>query len=92
MANDQADLLAHPVRLRIILALSQNEEMTAQQLGEALTDIPQATLYRHLPEAPGGRCPACCAGEAGARRGGEILCPARGRGEHHPGRPGDDEP
>lgn len=48
MAQDQADLLLHPVRLRILLALGQNREMTAQQLGESLADIPQATLYRHL--------------------------------------------
>jgi DNA-binding transcriptional ArsR family regulator len=54
MAQDQADLLAHPVRVRIILALGQNREMSAQQLGETLRDIPQATLYRHLQKLLAG--------------------------------------
>jgi DNA-binding transcriptional ArsR family regulator len=41
------DLLLHPVRLRIILAVA-GREVTAQQLANELPDIPQATLYRNI--------------------------------------------
>ena len=44
---DKPDLLLHPIRLRIVLALSRRR-MTAHQIGAALGDVPQATLYRHL--------------------------------------------
>lgn len=48
MASPKADLLFHPVRMRIILVLARGDTMTAQQLGQALPDVPRATLYRHL--------------------------------------------
>jgi DNA-binding transcriptional ArsR family regulator len=41
------DLVLHPIRMRIVMALA-GREMTAQQLAEALGDVPPATLYRHL--------------------------------------------
>ncbi|GAP14100.1 protein containg helix-turn-helix domain [Longilinea arvoryzae] len=41
------DLVLHPTRLRIIIALA-GRKMTAQQLAEKLGDVPPATLYRHL--------------------------------------------
>ncbi len=41
------DLALHPIRMRILLALS-GKEMTAQQVAGAMGDIPAATLYRHL--------------------------------------------
>lgn len=41
------DLVLHPIRMRIIVALA-GREMTAQQLAETLGDVPPATLYRHL--------------------------------------------
>lgn len=41
------DLLLHPVRLRIVLATSGHEQTTAQ-LSELLSDVPPATLYRHI--------------------------------------------
>jgi DNA-binding transcriptional ArsR family regulator len=44
--ND-ADLILHPVRMRVITALS-SAPLTAAQLGERLPDVPPATLYRHL--------------------------------------------
>jgi hypothetical protein len=47
MTKVKADLLLHPVRLRIILAAA-GREVTAQQLASELSDIPQATLYRNL--------------------------------------------
>ena len=41
------DLVLHPIRMRIVMALA-GREMTVQQLAEALVDVPLATLYRHL--------------------------------------------
>jgi DNA-binding transcriptional ArsR family regulator len=41
------DLVLHPVRMRILIALA-GREMTAQQVAESLGDVPPATLYRHL--------------------------------------------
>lgn len=43
-----ADLLLHPVRFRIIGALLDGRARTTAELGEALPDIPVATLYRHV--------------------------------------------
>lgn len=48
MPTSKADLLFHPVRLRVIVALARGRRMTAQQLAEALGNVPQPTLYRHL--------------------------------------------
>ena len=41
------DLLLHPIRLRIIQALL-GSPMTPLHLKDALGDVPQATLYRHV--------------------------------------------
>ncbi|WHY75555.1 helix-turn-helix domain-containing protein [Neobacillus sp. WH10] len=41
------DVILHPVRMRIIQALI-NQQITAYQLKEILPDIPQASLYRHI--------------------------------------------
>lgn len=45
--NEKANLLLHPVRMRIIQAMIGQRRST-QQLQEWLPDIPQATLYRQL--------------------------------------------
>ena len=42
-----AEVILHPVRMQIIQAVI-GRSMTAGQLGEALPDVAQATLYRHL--------------------------------------------
>lgn len=47
MNDSKADILLHPVRMRIIQSLI-SEPLTVQQMKEILADIPQATLYRHL--------------------------------------------
>ncbi|MFE6506343.1 helix-turn-helix domain-containing protein [Nocardioides sp. NPDC057767] len=39
--------MAHPVRLRILQAVG-GRDLTTAQLRELLTDVPQATLYRHV--------------------------------------------
>lgn len=41
------DALLHPVRMRIIQVLASGPR-TARQLDDALTNIPQTSLYRHL--------------------------------------------
>ena len=47
MATSRADLILHPVRMRLLVALARRQ-LTARQLSELLPDIPQATLYHHL--------------------------------------------
>lgn len=44
---DKIELLLHPVRMRIILAVA-NRALTAQQLAGVLVDVPQTTLYRQI--------------------------------------------
>jgi DNA-binding transcriptional ArsR family regulator len=47
MPSSKADLLLHPIRLRIVMALS-NREMSAKELSEAVPDVPLTTLYRQI--------------------------------------------
>ena len=42
------DLILHPVRMRLILALGGGLPMAAAELQERMPDVPPATLYRHL--------------------------------------------
>lgn len=44
---DHTELILHPVRMRIILALA-NRALTTQQVAQLLPDIAQTTLYRHI--------------------------------------------
>jgi hypothetical protein len=43
-----ADLLLHPVRLRIVQAFLGDRVLTTSQLSAELSDIPAASLYRHV--------------------------------------------
>jgi DNA-binding transcriptional ArsR family regulator len=43
-----ADLLLHPVRMRILQALFDTDPLTTAQLRERLPDIAPATMYRHI--------------------------------------------
>ena len=43
----RADLILHPVRMRVILALN-NRTLTPKQLAAELKDVAPATLYHHL--------------------------------------------
>ncbi len=43
----QIDLVLHPIRMRILVALS-GRQMTARQIAAELGDVPPATLYRHI--------------------------------------------
>ena len=47
MAKTGADVILHPVRMRIISTLFKRR-LTTQQIGRALPEVAQATLYRHL--------------------------------------------
>jgi Helix-turn-helix domain len=44
----RADLILHPVRLRIILAFARGRRLTPQHVAAVLPDVPQATLYRQI--------------------------------------------
>ncbi|WAH36085.1 helix-turn-helix domain-containing protein [Alicyclobacillus dauci] len=48
MDQSKADILLHPIRMRMIGALAGVEQMTAQQLHSKLGDVPLPSLYRHL--------------------------------------------
>lgn len=43
-----AELLLHPVRLRVVQALLGGRELTTAGLRTELADVPTATLYRHV--------------------------------------------
>ena len=43
-----ADLLLHPVRLRIVEAFLGDRALTTSELSAELADIPPASLYRHV--------------------------------------------
>jgi predicted DNA-binding transcriptional regulator YafY len=43
-----ADLLLHPVRLRIVKAFLGDRALTTSQLAEELGDVPTGSLYRHV--------------------------------------------
>jgi DNA-binding transcriptional ArsR family regulator len=47
VATSRADLILHPVRMRLLIALARRQ-LTARQLSALLPDVPQATLYHHL--------------------------------------------
>jgi hypothetical protein len=43
-----ADLLLHPVRLRILQSFLGDRALTTSQLSAELADVPSASLYRHV--------------------------------------------
>jgi hypothetical protein len=43
-----ADLLLHPVRLRIVKAFLGDRALTTRQLAAELPDVPAASIYRHV--------------------------------------------
>lgn len=48
MKTSSFDLLLHPIRMGIVQNLIGDRRMNAQQIGELMPGVPQATLYRHL--------------------------------------------
>jgi hypothetical protein len=49
MSTDRARLLLHPVRMRVVMALSA-EDLTTRQISELIPDVPQASLYRAVAQ------------------------------------------
>lgn len=45
---DKLDLLLHPVRLRIVHAMSGGRTRTTSDLCASLPDVPKTTVYRHV--------------------------------------------
>ncbi|MER5625793.1 helix-turn-helix domain-containing protein [Streptosporangium sp. NPDC002544] len=45
---DTLELLLHPVRLRIVHAMSGGRTRTTSDLCAGLTDVPKTTVYRHV--------------------------------------------
>ena len=43
-----ADILLHPLRLRVVQALAGGHRLSSAELASDLGDIPPATLYRHI--------------------------------------------
>lgn len=52
--TESADLLLHPVRLRILQAFLGDRALTTSQLSAELSDIPPASLYRHVARLVAG--------------------------------------
>jgi DNA-binding transcriptional ArsR family regulator len=42
------DLLLHPIRLRIVHAMSGGRTRTTSELSTHLADVPKTTVYRHV--------------------------------------------
>jgi DNA-binding transcriptional ArsR family regulator len=43
-----ADVLLHPIRLRVVRALAAMPDATVGEISDALGDVPPASLYRHI--------------------------------------------
>lgn len=48
LSESKADLILHPIRMRIIQSLIGGARRSTLQILEIMPDIPQATMYRHL--------------------------------------------
>lgn len=48
--TNKADILLHPVRMKIVRALMTNRQngLTPLEMAKIIQDVPQATLYRHI--------------------------------------------
>ena len=53
MSEKISELVLHPLRMRIIMAIA-GRKMTTQQLAVVLGDVPPATLYRHINRLSAG--------------------------------------
>jgi hypothetical protein len=49
-----ADLLLHPIRIRIVHAFLGDRALTTSQLRSELPDVPAGSLYRHVAKLVGG--------------------------------------
>lgn len=48
--RSKAEVLMHPVRMKILQVLMQNKDigLSTLQMSTIIQDVPQATLYRHI--------------------------------------------
>lgn len=51
---DTLELLAHPVRLRIVHAMRGDRKFTTAELSDRLPDVSKAMVYRHMDLLAGG--------------------------------------
>ena len=47
-STDLAKIVMNPVRIRIAQYFLVHEQGTTAQIGEELSDVPKASLYRHM--------------------------------------------
>jgi len=47
-SKELLEVILHPVRMRIMMALAGSAGMSPLQMSEKLPDVPLATLYRHI--------------------------------------------
>lgn len=48
MSKKYLDACMNPIRQRIVQFLLRNNQATTAEIGEALSDVPRASLYRHI--------------------------------------------
>ena len=48
MTDRLMECITNPVKCKLLLEIHSQGKATAKQLADIYTDIPQATLYRHL--------------------------------------------
>jgi len=70
-----ADLLLHPVRLRIVQAFLGDRALTTTELRAELPDVPQASLYRNIARLVGaGVLSIVSDGASGVRWSAPTCC------------------
>ena len=55
MTGRLMECITNPVKCKLLLEIHSKGKATAKQLADIYTDIPQATLYRHLKKMAGHR-------------------------------------
>jgi len=48
MGRKKADLIIHPIRLRILQILSRRKALSTSEIAKELPAVPKSSLYRHL--------------------------------------------
>ena len=64
MSTSRLALLLHPVRMRLVNALSAGRSLTTTELCARLPDLPKATVYRQVAQLRGGAAPSSAGGLA----------------------------
>ncbi len=85
-----ADLLLHPVRLRIVQAFLADRALTTSELRTELPDVPTASLYRHIAGWSKPGCSPSCPSAEYAAPGTDLRAAIRGS-LREPRRPREDD-